>query len=136
MPSDEVRARYLRDRVLTATPAQRVVMLYDRLGLDLTLAEGATDDTYLFGTHVGHALQVVVELQTSLDVTAGGPAANLAAIYGYLVSELIEIRGGAAERLTAVREIVTTLREAWAQAAAQVATDTSAVPAAAGAWVG
>ena len=88
---DEARARYLRDRVLTATPAQRVVMLYDRLGLDLTQAV-ATEDAIAAGAHIGHASQVVAELLGSLDVTAGGPADNLAAIYGYLLRELTAIR--------------------------------------------
>lgn len=138
MPADEVRARYLRDRVLTATPAQRVVMLYDRLRLDLTLAQAVRDDedVFTFGTHIGHALQVVVELQTSLDASAGGPADNLASIYSYLITELIAIRGGALERLGAIAEIVSTLRDAWAQAAEHLAPQAGPAPATAGAWVG
>ncbi len=150
MAADEVRTRYLRDRVLTASPAQRVVMLYDRLGLDLTLAQAAlTDgsnapdavpdaapDVVAAGAHLGHALQVVAELQASLDSSAGGPAANLASLYAFLVGEIIAIRGGAAERLPAVAEIVGTLRDAWAQAAQSLSSEARSVSAAAGAWVG
>ena len=78
MAIDEIRARYLRDKVLTASPAQRVVMLYDRLGLDLTLAQaGIADDPFAAGAHLSHAMQIVAELQSSLDVNAGGPAVNL-----------------------------------------------------------
>lgn len=131
MPVDEVRQRYLRDRVMTATPAQRVVMLYDRLGLDLTLAEGATDPVES-ASHLGHAVQVVAELRSSLDLSAGGPAENLAAIYVFLLQELLAARGGAAERISGAREIIASLREAWSQACEQV----SAQPAAVGAWVG
>lgn len=133
MPVDEVRERYLRDRVMTATPAQRVVMLYDRLGLDLTLAEG-TGDTVSASTHLGHAMQVVAELHASLNVSAGGPADNLASIYTYLLQELLAARAGESARVTGVRMIVTELREAWAQASEQVSTQ--AASAAAGAWVG
>lgn len=150
MAADEVRARYLRDRVMTASPAQRVVMLYDRLGLDLTLAQaalsdatnateavaGAAADPVAAGTHLAHAMQVVAELQASLDTSAGGPAANLASLYAFLVGELVAIRGGAYEKLPAVAEIVATLRDAWAQAAQAVAPEPRTAPAAAGAWVG
>ena len=135
MAGDDVRARYLRDRVMTATPAQRVVMLYDRLGLDLTRASEA-EDSYAAGQHLSHAMEVVAELRASLDVTAGGPAENLAAIYGYLLGELVGARGGETARLAPVRGIVSGLRTAWAQASELVATSNPAAPAAAGSWVG
>jgi flagellar protein FliS len=134
MAVDELRARYLRDRVLTATPAQRVVMLYDRLGLDLTLAASA-EDSFAVGERLSHAMQVVAELQASLDVTAGGPAENLTSIYGYLMSELIAARGGEIARLDGAARIVTTLREAWAKASESV-TSTPPDRVAAGTWVG
>jgi flagellar protein FliS len=110
----DARARFLRDRVLTATPAQRVVMLYDRLARDLRQAEAAPD------TALGHAMQIVAELQASLDVGAGGPAENLASIYAYLLRDLIAVRGGESERLPARARIVDDLRPAWMQAAEQV----------------
>lgn len=136
MAVDELRARYLRDRVMTASPAQRVVMLYDRLGLDLTLAQaGIADDPFAAGAHLSHAMQIVAELQSSLDIAAGGPAVNLASIYGYVMNEIILIRGGDHARLPNIAGIVATLRGAWAQAAQQLANEPIA-PAAAGAWVG
>jgi flagellar secretion chaperone FliS len=138
MAADDVRARYLSDRVLTATPAQRVVMLYDRLGLDLALAQGAADaEPHVAADHLRHALEVVAELHSSLDVSAGGPAENLSSIYAYLLRELLAARGGESERLPAIAEIVTTLRAAWNAAAEQLtntAPDVEA-PTAAGAWV-
>jgi|KBSSwiStaDraftv2_1062776.scaffolds.fasta_scaffold04891_14 flagellar protein FliS len=138
MAVDELRARYLRDRVMTATPVQRVVMVYDRLGLDLTLAEGTSDLAEL-GGHLSHALEILAELRASLDVSAGGPAPNLADIYSFATRELLAARGGQPERIAPVRAIVAQLREAWAQAAEQIST-VAAQPAAggtsAGAWVG
>lgn len=132
---DEVRARYLRDRVMTATPAQRVVMLYDRLGLDLSFAASAADP-FDGGERLSHAMQVVAELQSSLDLTAGGPAENLASIYGFLMTELIAVRGGESDRLAGVQEIVSTLRDAWAQAGDLVASAPTGGPVAVGSWVG
>jgi flagellar protein FliS len=134
MPGDEARARYLRDRVMTATPAQRVVMLYDRLGLDLARASESAG-THDCGQHVSHAMEVLAELRASLDITAGGPAENLASIYGYLLRELVAARGGDSARLAAVRPMVSSLRDAWARAG-ELAAATSAPVAAAGSWVG
>jgi len=135
MPGDEVRARYLRDRVMTATPAQRVVMLYDRLGLDLTRASEA-EDSFGAGQHLNHAMEVVAELRSSLDVTAGGPAENLASIYGYLLSELVGARGNEGAKLPPLRRIVGSLRDAWAQAGEQISGSQPSAAAAVGSWVG
>lgn len=134
---DDVRARYLRDRVLTASPAQRVVMLYDRMLLDLRLAATA-DDPYTTGSHVSHALQILAELQGSLDQRQGGPAENLASIYGYLIGRLLEARiSGDLGGLDGLITIITDLRAAWSQAAMPdtSAADDSAAPTAT-AWVG
>lgn len=137
MSADELRTRYLRDKVMTASPAQRVVMIYDRLGLDLTrAAAGTADQIAETGAHLAHAMQIVTELQSSLDISAGGPADSLASIYGYLLRELITIRGGQLQRLPAVIEMVAGLRQAWAVAAEQVVREPAQLGAAAGAWVG
>jgi flagellar protein FliS len=140
---DEARARYLRDRVMTATPAQRVVMLYDRLALDLTQAAAAADPATA-GQHIGHACQVVAELLGSLDLSAGGPADNLASIYGYLLKELTGVRiCGSLDRLPAMGELIAPLRAAWAAVADPGATGPEpagpvgpATSALVGAWVG
>jgi flagellar secretion chaperone FliS len=131
MNADELRTRDLRERVLTASPAQRVVMLYDRLTLDLTRA--AAGSAARPNEHIDHALQIVAELRASLDESVGQPGENLAAIYGYLLRELIAVRGGETARLAGVTEIVETLRFAWTKIANQLSVD--AAPLAAGAWV-
>ncbi|HEV7204497.1 MAG TPA: flagellar export chaperone FliS [Jatrophihabitans sp.] len=136
MAADELRARFLRDRVMTASPAQRVVMIYDRLNLDLARAAAAVDDPAEAGAQLAHAMQIVTELHSSLDTAAGGPADNLSSIYAFLIRELIAIRGGQTQRLPAVIEMVTGLREAWATAAEQVVREPASLGAAAGAWVG
>lgn len=134
--SADMRARYLNQRVLTATPGQRVVMLYDRLALDLTRAADiyATDptDTFSAGQAIDHAMAIVAELAGSLRPTKDSPAENLASIYTYLLRELTAVRGGQIARLAGTAKIVGTLREAWTAAVAQTATPSAA----AGAWVG
>jgi flagellar protein FliS len=116
MDSHDARARFLRDRVLTATPAQRIVMLYDRLARDLTQAETEPDAA------IAHAMQIVAELQSSLDVTAGGAAENLVSVYAHMLRELIAVRGGEPDRLSGVSAIVSSLRESWAQVAEETGT--------------
>lgn len=132
----DMRARYLNQRVMTATPAQRVVMLYDRLALDLTRAFDiyATDptDTFSAGQAIDHAMAIVAELAGSLRQTPDSPADNLASIYNYLLRELASVRGGQTGRLDGVRKIVDTLRKAWTEAVASTAAPTAS----AGSWVG
>jgi flagellin-specific chaperone FliS len=65
-------------------------------------------------------VQIVAELRASLDVTAGGPADNLADIYGFLLRELLTIRGGQHDALPKVAAIVETLRQAWTQVAGEL----------------
>jgi len=136
--AEDIRARFLHDKVVTATPAQRIVMVYDRLGLDLNRA---SVDPASAGEHLLHAMQIVAELQSSLDVSASGAAPNLASLYAFILRELIAVRGGQTDRLPAVQKIVSELRDSWAQAAelVSVGSDTPtavAAPATSGSWVG
>jgi flagellar protein FliS len=129
---DDARIRFLRDRVMTATPAQRVVMLFDRLALDLQRAVDS-DDPIVAAAQIGHASTIVAELLGSLDQGAGGPADNLAALYGFLLNELTSARSrDDRSRLLPLQQIVGGLRDAFAEAAATLA-GTAAASAAASA---
>jgi flagellar protein FliS len=119
-----VRARYLSDRIATASPQQLLVMLYDRLALDLERAEGALVDGDRQTAHreLMHAQEIILELRASLDVDVweGGP--RLAAIYAWLVGELVQANiKGDLRRVRDCRKIVEPLREAWREAAASLA---------------
>lgn len=108
--------RFLSDRVLTASPAQRVVMLYDRALLDLDRARAANEvgGTHDASTAVMHALAVVTELQTSLDPAGfeGGP--RLLDLYTWVIGELLACRSGDdLTRLSTVRIVLRDLRDAW-----------------------
>ena len=122
MPVDPARARYLADAVATATPARRIVLLYDRLWLDIQRAQAAQDcDDSSARDHLQHAQQIIAELLGSLDVNAWSGAANLASLYSYLLRELIgEVVEPRPGRLATVTRIVTDLRASWQQAEAQL----------------
>lgn len=122
MPADTARARYLADAVATATPARRIVLLYDRLWLDIQRAQAAQDSGDVSARdHLQHGQQIVAELLGSLDVNAWSGAADLASLYSYLLRELIgEVLEPRPGRLAAVTKIVSDLRASWQQAEAQL----------------
>lgn len=139
MSPDSGRLRYLADAVSTATPAQRIVMLYDRMGLDIERAASA-GEPHLASPHIRHAQQIVAELMSSLDASTWSGADNLAALYGFVLTELIATNADPDPvRLRAVGAIVSDLRQSWfdaAQILANEAAPSTRVAATAGAWVG
>ncbi|MGY1592782.1 flagellar export chaperone FliS [Geodermatophilus sp. SYSU D00708] len=124
MSTASLRARYLGDTVTTASPQRLLVMLYDRLALDLERASGAlaTGDREQAGEQLQHAQEIVLELRTSLKVDAweGGP--RLAALYTWLLGELVQANvKGDRNRVASCLQVVEPLRDAWRQAAESLA---------------
>ena len=124
MSAASLRARYMGDAVTTASPQRLLVMLYDRLALDLERALTALGDgdRQAAGAQLQHAQDIVLELQSSLRVDAweGGP--RLAALYTWLLTELVQANvKGDRNRVAACRQVVEPLRDAWRQAAASLA---------------
>jgi flagellar protein FliS len=124
MSAASLRARYMGDTVTTASPQRLLVMLYDRLALDLERAERAlTDgDRSTANEQLQHAQEIVIELQASLrvDVWDGGP--RLASLYTWLLTELMRANVKGSVRVVAdCRKIVEPLRDAWTEAAASLA---------------
>ena len=122
------RARYASDSVRTASPAKLLTMLYDRLARDLGQARQALAARDVAGAHeqLVHAQQIVIELRSSLQVDAwdGGP--GLAALYDFLLQELVAANVEKSDsRVADCQEIVEPLREAWHQAAAGTASRTA-----------
>jgi flagellar secretion chaperone FliS len=119
--TNPARARYLAEAVATASPGQLLVMLYDRLVVDLQQAEEAlyASDRELASVRLMHAQDIVAELRGTLDLTVWDGAADLANLYGFLLVELINanVRRDA-ERVAACRGLVEPLRDAWRQALA------------------
>jgi flagellar secretion chaperone FliS len=115
------RNRYLQDSITTASPAKLLVMLYDRLILDLAQSEEAMRAGELETAHdkITHAQEIVIELQVSLDVEAWSGAPGLASLYGYLITELIGANiAKDPQRVAVCRGLVEPLRDAWREAAA------------------
>ncbi len=125
MSAASLRARYLGDAVATSSPQQILVMLYDRLALDLERAQAAltAGDRAEANLQLQHAQDIVLELLTSLQVDAweGGP--RLAALYNWLIGELVQANVKLdTNRISSCRQVVEPLRDAWRQAAASLAT--------------
>ena len=120
MTSPAMRARYLADSVNTASPARLLVMLYERLVLDLSQAEVAMRDGRREegGEKLMHAQEIVLELRATLDEDAWAGAAGLAQIYEFVVNELITANIKAdVGRIVSCRSLVEPLLDAWRQAA-------------------
>ena len=116
----QARSRYTTDAVQTASPARLLVMLYDRLVLDLVNAEQAARSANIakMSSELQHAQAIVLELRTSLDVSAWDGAQALSDLYTYLYGELVGANVKAdAERIVTCRGLVEPLRDAWRQAA-------------------
>lgn len=118
------RAQYQRDAVLSASPARLVTMLYDRLLLDLGRAEAAqlAQNWPVASENLVHAQAIVSELTGSLrtDVWEGGE--NLKAIYTYVLTALMN--ANVSRNAATTREcidLLEPLRQAWHEAAGQVA---------------
>lgn len=118
------RAAYLGASVSTASPARLLVMLCERLVLDVTRGRNAQAEGDHAEAHrqLLHAQEIVLELRMSLDVKAwdGGPA--LASIYDFLHSELVRANMSKdLDRTEGCLKLVTDLCATWRDAALQAA---------------
>jgi len=112
-------ATYRQQSVLTATPGQLVVMLYDgalRFLLQASTAQRGGDHL-LCDAKLRRAEAIVDELHSSLDKEQGGEiASRLEGIYVFCKRLLLEARMERdADKIDHVRRYLTELREAWAQ---------------------
>ncbi len=117
--SEGKRSRFVSDAVSTASPGRLLVMLYDRLVLDLSRAERAleSDDAAGADAALRHAQDIVFELVATLDVEAWDGAPALLAIYQFILGELVQANVAAsAQQVLACRRLVEPLRDAWAEA--------------------
>ena len=124
MSAASLRSRYLGNSIATASPQQLLVMLYERLALDLERGEVAmaAGDRQQASEQLQHAQEIILELQASLriDIWDGGPRLN--ALYAWLLSELIRANTkGDLRRVGDCRRIVEPLRAAGRAAAASLA---------------
>jgi flagellar protein FliS len=130
MTSPTMRNRYLQDSISTASPGKLLVMLYDRLVMDLHLGEEAlrAGDREEANDKINHGQEIILELRTTLDVEAWAGAPGLANLYGYLLTELIGANiARDADRVATCRGMIEPLRDAWREAATLAAANSTPV---------
>jgi flagellar protein FliS len=108
---------YREASVMTASPEQLVVMLYDGAGRFLRQAEGSmVEGSWLqAGEKLSRAEAIIDELLATLDMNAGEIAERLQAIYIFCKTRLIEARIERDPiRIEQVARLLAELRSAWA----------------------
>jgi flagellar protein FliS len=118
----QLRSRYARESVTTASPARLVTMLYDRLVRDLDDAELAISlaDPQAAHRMLRHAQDIVQELSSSLDVSRWEGGEGLQRLYTWLLERLVAANVAKdAAIVVECREVVEPLRDAWHEAANQ-----------------
>jgi flagellar protein FliS len=114
------RNAYVDQMVATASPAKLLVMLFDRLVLDVQRAvEAQEQDRHAdAGPQLLHAQEIVLELRSSLRKDVWDGAAQLDSIYAWLFEQLIKAN---VSRDVAVTKdclgIIEPLAETWREAA-------------------
>ena len=113
------RAAYMDASVATASPARLLVMLYERLVLDVQRGLEAQQRGDFQETHrqLTHAQDIVMELQSSLRADQFKGGYDLSALYGFLHRQLVmaNVRKDTSitdECLTMVTDLCETWREA------------------------
>jgi flagellar protein FliS len=108
---------YREASIMTASPEQLVVMLYDGAGRFLKQAEGSmVEGSWLqAGEKLSRAEAIIDELLATLDMDAGEIAERLQAIYIFCKTRLIEARiERDPVRVEQVARLLSELRGAWA----------------------
>ena len=115
-------AAYRQQSILTATPGQLVVMLYDGCLRFLNQAAYAMrgGDITESNARLSRAEAIIEELHSTLDMEKGGVVASrLQGIYVFCSKHLIEARlSREPQNIEKVSELLSELRDAWAQVAA------------------
>lgn len=116
---EELRQRYLDDLINTATPVQRLLMLFDALQADLAKAEAAfgerdwkaVNDRLVHAQHILFALRDPLDRDSQLGTTLSG-------LYSFCLEQLIQCNlYKSPEVLGPVRQIVARVAAANRQAA-------------------
>jgi flagellar protein FliS len=114
---------YRKSAVLSATPGQLVVMLYDAARRFLRQATAAMNEGDIERSHnaLRRAEMIVASLDSTLDYNQGQMADRLHAIYQFCLAHLNSARiSKDAAKLEEVSELLGELRDAFEQAAAEV----------------
>ena len=120
---------YRRTNVHTRSPLELVVMLYDGAlqSLGEARAAMARNDVAARTNAVSKALAILTELQGTLNVKDGGKIAEeLDRLYAYAISRLVDVTTKRdVKAIDDIVRVLTPLRDAWSQIAAQQAAASS-----------
>lgn len=122
--NSNVRQTYLGASVATASPGRLLVMLCERLVLDLQRGRDAqvACQRELAHSHLLHAQDIVMELRSSLKVDAWSGAEALGSLYDWMHSQLVLANTRNDVAMTEhVLALATQLCDTWRQAALQQA---------------
>jgi len=131
MKTPQASSRYQQSQVLTASREQLLLLAYDGVLRFLARARRGLQDGDYHEKHTGisRAQGLIIELRRTLDFSAAPELAhNLARIYTYLIEELARADADDDDsRLAQVLRLVTEMREAWLDAARQLASPSEPV---------
>jgi flagellar secretion chaperone FliS len=118
-------AQYREMQVMTASPEQLVVILYDHLLVCLRRTRLAVETAAIDSRIelLDKSRRVLAELLVTLNHEKGGTIArDLAALYAFLLNELSDVgRNPSVPRIDRITSIATELRDAFAVAAGEQA---------------
>ena len=119
-PYQNAAAAYQDHKITTASPTRIVVLIFERLTLDLERAITALDTNQSPHEHLVHAQELLTALLDALDTNAWEHAPQLASIYLTVHRDLITANIDKNPQLIhSALTIITGLKDAWTQAQAQ-----------------
>jgi flagellar secretion chaperone FliS len=120
--AEEMKRRYLREAVITATPAARLNMLFDKMVFELSQADNGFEREDLKAVNDGlcHAQDILLALRGTLRTDIWDGATDLSQLYFALYKELLEanMKKDRAQAQRVLR-VVSDLAGAWRRAAEQ-----------------
>ena len=116
-PYAAAMSAYKDNAVSTASPARVVVMAYERLVLDFERALACFDAKLPASQHLLHAQDLILALQSNLNVEVWDGAKRLSSLYSYVYSQLVTANVlKDAGKVQECLKLITPLLEAWGQA--------------------
>jgi flagellar secretion chaperone FliS len=117
--SQAARAAYRQMAVETASPMTVIVMLYERLTRDIDEASAAIESRRfdVANQTLGHAQDIVLALQSSLDTSSWTEGERLKQLYSWFSEQLVEANLSKNPLvLQPVRRMVVDLTDSWRSA--------------------
>ena len=119
-PYQAAAATYRDHAITTASPARIIVLLFERLALDIERALHALETEQPANDHLVHAQEILIALLDALDTNAWEHAPQLASIYLTVHRDLITANiNNNPQLIHSALTIITGLKDAWTQAQAQ-----------------